>query len=315
MKFAETLCHWLEMPVGARSSTWRKFWADTALAYLFLLPTLLVIGTFSIYPLIKAGILSLYDVGMIPTDPRFVGLGNYKELFSHRLFWQAVRNTLIFVAGTVPAEIIVALGIAMLLNLPLRFRAFYRLAFFLPYVTTVVAISMVWLWIYHDQWGLLNHILGWFGLPPQKWLLDPRWTMLTIIIISIWKTVGYNTVIFLAGLQNVDKELWGAARVDGANDWQVFRHVTWPLISPTTFFVSITAIIGAFKVFTEIFILYGGKPGPMRVATTIVFYIYEAAWSDYRAGYASAAGYALFFMVLVVTIIQLRSARRRVHYS
>jgi len=315
MRLGVTLGKWLDLPVGSTRSTWRRFWSDSALAYLFLLPSLLVIGTFSLYPVIKAFFLSLYDANMVGTVVEFAGLANYRELFRDPVFWQSVKNTMIFVAGTVPLEILIALSIAMALNLPLRFRAFYRLAFFLPYVTTVVAVAMVWLWIYHDQWGLLNQILGWFGVSPQKWLLHPKWSMLTIIIMAIWKTVGYTTVIFLAGLQSVDKELYNAAKVDGANDRQVFWHITWPLISPTTFFVSITSVIGAFKVFTEIFVLYGGRPGPQRAATTIVFYIYDAAWTEYRAGYASAAAYVLFFMVLAVTVLQLWYAKRRVTYS
>lgn len=313
MKMGATLGKWLDMPVGGTRGTWRRFWFDTVLAYVYLLPTLLVLGTFSIYPVIRAFIISLYDWRLRTQE--FIGLANYTELFTDPLFWKAVKNTMIFVAGTVPIEILLALSVALLLNRPLRGRALYRLAFFVPYVTTVVAIAMVWLWIYHDQWGLLNHMLGWFGVAPQKWLLDPKWTMFTIIVMSIWKSLGYTVVIFLAGLQNMDKELYNAAKVDGANDRQVFWHVTWPLLTPTTFFVSITSIIGAFKVFTEIFVLYGGKPGPLRVATTIVFYIYEKAWDDYRMGYASAAAYALFFMVLAVTIFQLWYARKRVHYS
>lgn len=316
MKLGATLGKALGMPVGSTKFTWRKFWADSALAYLFLLPTLLVLGTFSFYPVLRAFVLSLYDWDMSPfTDKVFIGFANYSEILQDPQFWRAVKNTMIFVAGTVPAEILLALGVAMLLNKPLRFRAFYRLAFFLPYVTTVVAIAMVWAWIYHDQWGLLNYILGWFGVKPQNWLLDPKWTMFTIILMSIWKSLGYTAMLFLAGLQNVDKELYNAAKVDGANDRQIFRHVTWPMLSPTTFFVSITAIIGAFKVFTEIFVLYGGKPGPLRVATTIVFYIYEKAWDDHRMGYASAAAYVLFFLVLAVTMFQLWFAKKKVHYD
>ncbi len=313
MKWGATLGKWLDMPIGSTRSTWRRFWADTGLAYVYLLPTLLVLGTFSIYPVIRAFVISLYDWRIRTQE--YIGFENYRTVLTDPLFWQSVKNTLIFVAGTVPLEILLALGVAMLLNRQIRFRSFYRLAFFLPYVTTVVAVAMVWLWIYHDQWGLLNSILGWFGVAPQKWLLDPKWTMMTIIILSIWKSLGYTVVIFLAGLQNMDKELFNAAKVDGANDRQVFWNVTWPLLTPTTFFVSITSIIGAFKVFTEIFVLYGGKPGPQRVATTIVFYVYEKAWDDWKMGLASAASWALFFMVLAVTIIQLWYARKRVHYD
>ncbi|HEY3364633.1 MAG TPA: sugar ABC transporter permease [Symbiobacteriaceae bacterium] len=314
MKLGATLGRGLNMPVGSTKFAWRKFWADSALAYLFLLPTLAVLATFSFYPVVRAFTLSLYDWGLSP-DKEFIGFQNYVEVFHDKVFWLAVRNTAVYIIGTVPVQIILALGVALLLNQKIRFRPFYRLAFFVPYITTATAISMVWLWIYHDQWGLLNYILGWFGADPKKWLLDPRYTMMTIIVIGIWKIIGYTVVIFLAGLQNVDRELYNAARVDGANDWQGFWHVTWPLLSPTTFFVSITSMIGAFKVFTEIFVLYGGKPGPLRAGTTMVFYVYEAAFQDHRMGYASAAAYILFFMVLFVTFFQLWYAKKHVHYD
>lgn len=313
MKLGATLGKWLDLPIGSTRATWRRFWADSALAYVYLLPTLLVLGTFSIYPVIRAFIISLYDWRL--RSQEFIGFDNYTDLIADPLFWQAVKNTLIFVVGTVPVEIALALGFALLLNRPLRGRAFYRMAFFVPYVATVVAVAMVWLWIYHEEFGLLNTVLGWVGLSPQKWLLDPKWTMLTVIILAIWKSLGYTVVLFLGGLQNVDKELYNAAKVDGANDRQVFRHVTWPMLSPTTFFVSITSVIGAFKVFTEIFVLYGGNPGPQRVATTIVFYVYEKAWDDVRFGAASAAAYALFLMVLAVTMFQLWYGKKKVHYD
>lgn len=315
MKLWATVGSWFDLPVGSSRFTWRRFLEDSALAYFFLLPSLLVLGTFIFYPVVQAGILSFYDANMAGTVKDWIGFGNYKEVITDKQFWVAIKNTFIFVLGTVPVEIVLALGVALLLNKGLKARAVYRLAFFLPHITTTVAISMVWLWIYHEHYGLLNHFLGWVGISPQQWLLQPKWTMFTIIVLSIWKTLGFTSVIFLAGLQTVDKELYNAAKVDGANERQVFWNVTWPMLSPTTFFVSITSVIGAFKIFTEIFVLYGGKPGPLRVATTIVFYIYEAAWSDYRAGFASAASYVLFFLVLAVSMAQLWYAKRRVHYS
>lgn len=315
MALRTSIARGLNLPVGSSRSGWLRFWRETGLAYTLLLPALIVLGLFSFYPVFRALQLSLLDWDMISENSTFVGLANYRELLKDPLFWKAVTNTLIYIIGTVPIEIALALGVAMLLNQKLKGIGFYRLAFFLPHVTTVVAISMVWAWIYHDQYGLLNTMLGWFGIKGQNWLLNPKWTMFTIILMSIWKTLGYTAVIFLAGLQGLDKQLQEAATVDGANRWQVFRHVSWPLLSPTTFFVSITSIIGAFKVFSEIFVLYGGQPGPLRQGITIVFYIYEKAWSEYRMGYASAAAYVLFFMVLAVTFFQLWYGKRRVHYD
>lgn len=315
MKLGATLAQWLDMPVGSTRWTWRKFWSDSALAYLFLLPSIAVIGLFSLYPVIKAFTLSLTDYHALRRAGDFIGLQNYREILHDPLFWKSVKNTAIYVIGTVPPTILLALGAAMLLNQALRFRAFYRLSFFVPYVAPAVPVSMVWAWIYHDQWGLLNYILGWFGVDPQQWLLQPKWTMFTIILLAIWKSLGYTIVIFLAGLQNMDRELMNAARVDGANERQVFRNITWPMLSPTTFFITVTSVINAFKVFTELFVMYGGKPGPLREGVTIVFYIYEKAWDDRLMGYASAAGYILFFMVLAVTIFQFWYAKKRVHYA
>jgi multiple sugar transport system permease protein len=316
MKLGAALGRWLDMPIGASRSAWRRFWSDTALAYLLLLPTLLVLGTFNFYPVVKAFLISLHDWPTITFDPpRFIGLDNYRELLRDEAFWKAVKNTFVYVLGTVPTTVILALGIALLLNRKIRLRAFYRLAFFTPYVTNAVAVSIVWAWIFHDQWGLLNDLLRWLHIAPQKWLLDPKWTMFNLIVMSVWKSLGYTVVIFLAGLQNVDRQLIGAARVDGANDRQVFWYVTWPLLTPTTFFVTITSMINAFKVFTEVFVLYGGKAGPADSGMTIVFFIYEIFRIDRRAGYASAAAYLLFFMVLAFTMVQLWYAKRRVHYD
>jgi multiple sugar transport system permease protein len=316
MRVGTTIGKWLEMPIGGTRFAWRKFWLDSTIAYLFLLPTILVITLFSFYPVLRALYISFFDLNFLNMSAKeFIGFANYKEVLTDPDFWMAVKNTIIFVLGTVPVQTALALGIALLLNQKLRGVKMYRFAFFVPHITLVTAISMVWLWIYHEQYGLLNYLLSLFGAHPQRWLLDPKWTMFTIILMSIWKTLGYTAVLFLAGLQNVDKELYNAAKVDGANNRQMFRHVTWPMLTPTTFFVTITSLIGSFKVFNEIFVLYGGQPGPVRAGLTMVFYIYEKAWTDYRAGFASAAAYLLFLMVLGVTLVQLWYSKRRVYYD
>lgn len=304
----------LEYPVGESLAARRRFWRDTALAYAYLLPSLAVLGVFSLYPVYGSLVLSLYDWDLISPVRRFVGLGNYRELLADPDFWQALQGTTVYVAGTVLPGIVLSLGVALLLNRRIAMRAFYRAAFFMPYVATVVAISMVWGWIYHDQWGLLNQALGWAGIRPQRWLLDPRWAMFAVILISVWKGLGWNVVIFLAGLQNIDREVYAAARVDGAAGWRLFRYVTWPLLAPTTFFVSILAIIHAFKVFTEVYVLFGGSAGPLRSALTMVFFVYEKAFGNWRMGYASAAAYVLFFLIMGFTLAQLAYGRR-IHYS
>ena len=295
----------------SRVRLWRAL-GENALAYLYLAPTLLILGTFNFYPVVKALQISLtrWD----PRHPVYVGLENYSELLGDEEFWAANGHTLYFVAGTVVPSIVIALGVALLLNVPIAGRGFYRLAYFAPYITTVVAVSMVWAWIFNSRYGLLNYFLTLLHLPTPAWLLDPRWTMPAVIIMSIWKGLGFNVVIFLAGLQNVDRELQEAARVDGAAGWTIFRHITWPLLSPVTFFVAIISVIGAFKVFTEIYVLFGGS-GPLRSVSTIVMFVYEKAFREFRLGYAAAASYVLFGLIFIVTLLQFWASRKRVHYS
>lgn len=297
-------------------SPWRKrrrAIEENAIAYLYLLPTMLILGSFSFYPVIKAFLISLTNWN--PISPKYIGAANYVQLMKDPAFWASLWHTLYFTVATVPTSIALSLGVALLLNQQIRGRSFYRLAFFTPYITTVVAVTMVWSWIFQERFGLMNYLLELVHLPPQAWLNSPRWSMPILVVMSVWKTLGYNVVIFLAGLQNVDPELIAAAKVDGASPRQVFRHVTWPLLSPTTFFVTIISIIGAFKVFTEVFVLYGTTPGPLRSAETIVFFIYDQAFHGWHLGYAAAASYVLFAIIFVLTLIQLVVARNRVHYG
>lgn len=293
----------------------RKLWRETAWAYALLAPALAVITLFHLYPLLRSVQLSLFDWNFVRPHQHFIGLQNFGQILQDPVFWKAVRNTFIYVIGTVPIEIALALSIAALLNRKLAGIGLYRIAYFLPHITTVVAIAAVWRWLYHEEYGLFNQLLPMVGIDPIKWLSDPTWTMPTIIIMSIWKSLGYTAMIFLAGLQGLDKELGNAARIDGANSVQVFRYVTWPMLTPTTFFVSITSIIGAFKVFSEVYVLYGGSPGPLREGITLVFYVYEKAWGEYKMGYASAGALLLFLLVMAISGLQFWYARRRVHYD
>lgn len=231
------------------------------------------------------------------------------------LFVKAIWNTVYYVILSTPTTVFLALGIALLLNRPLKLRAFYRTAYFVPFVTSVVAISLVWKWIFNDEFGLLNYFLSWFGIGKVAWLKDERWTIPTIAIVSIWKTVGYDAVIFLAGLQNIDKFYYEAAEVDGANNLQKFFYITWPLLSPTTFFVLIVSMIGAFKVFTQVYVLYEGLPGPYgNSGLTMVYYIFDTFYQKQRMGLASAAAYVLFAIILVLTLIQFKLGQKKVQY-
>ncbi|MFS0673499.1 carbohydrate ABC transporter permease [Ornithinibacillus sp. 179-J 7C1 HS] len=289
--------------------------SSTLKALLYLLPALIILGVFNIYPIIKSFLMSFYtDYDYFNDVVNEYGWDNFSYIFQDQEFWTSVKNTFIFVLGVVPASILISLGIAIMLNSNIKLRGMFRSIYFIPFVTSVVAISIVWRWIYHTEYGLMNYFLGIFGIDPIKWLTDPNWAMPALIIMSIWKGLGYNIIIFLAGLQNIDKQYYLAAQIDGAKPFKRFLHITVPLLSPTTFFVSIVAIINNFKVFDEIFALFGGKPGPAYSAQTIVYYIYEKFYNEWEFGIASAAAYILFIIIFIFTLVQLYIGKRRVNY-
>lgn len=313
----------------------KSFWVETFWAYVYLLPVFLILGVFVFYPVVKSFIMSFSDWDLIGTQT-YIGLDNYKELFQDEIFYKAIINTAYFVFVSVPVTIIISLFMAILLNSKIKARSWYRMAFFIPWITSPVAATMVWKWIFnYADYGLLNFmilkatdVINWFAhiftfgtvdhwlrFNPVNWLNQPGWTIPNLIIISIWKMMGYKIVIFLAGLQNVPQDLYEAAEVDGATRWQKFRHITVPMISPTTFFILVISIIGAFKVFTEVFVLYNGGPGLLNSGMTMVFYVYQKAFSDWRMGYASAGAYVLFFIIFAFTMLQMRLSKNRVHYD
>lgn len=239
----------------------------------------------------------------------------FLESRDKNLFIKAIYNTLYYVILSVPTTIALALVIALLLNSNIKLRAFFRTAYFIPFVTSVVAISLVWRWIFDDAYGLLNYLLSFLRINKIAWLKDERWTIPTIAIVSIWKTVGYDAVILLAGLQNIDKSYYEAAQVDGATAWDRFIHITWPLLSPTTFFLLIVSLISSFKVFTEIYVLYSGLPGPYNNSgMTMVYYVFDRFYVQQRMGLACAAAYVLFAIILIFTGLQFWLSRKTVEY-
>lgn len=313
----------------------KSFWVDTIWAYIYLLPVFIILGMFVFYPVVRSFFMSFYDWDLIGTK-RYIGLDNFIELFNDKIFLKAIINTSYFVFVSVPITICLSLFTAILLNTKIKARSWYRLAFFIPWITSPVAATMVWKWIFnYNNYGLFNffllkltHLVNWFAhiftfgsvdqwlsFSPIHWLNEPSLTVPNLILLSVWKMMGYNIVIFLAGLQNVPKELYEAAEVDGASRWQKFRYITLPMISPTTFFISIISIIGAFKVFTQVFVLYSGSPGLLNSGMTMVFYVYSKAFTDWRMGYASAGAYVLFFIIFIFTMIQMNLSKKRVHYS
>jgi multiple sugar transport system permease protein len=280
---------------------------------LFLAPTILGLAVLSAGPIVASFGISLTDWDLL-SPAEFVGLDNFASLLADDRFLLALRNTVFFTATSVPLGLILGLGLALALDQPIRGIAIIRTAYFLPVVTSTTAIALVWLWIYSPQGGLLNAVLGTFGIPPQRWVSDTFWSMPSIVIMSVWQGLGTTVIIFLAGLQGIPQEFYDAAAVDGAGRWARFRHVTVPLLTPTIFFTGILAFIGAFQVFDQVYVL--ARPGePTKTTITLVYFIYEAGFDHFKMGLAAAASWILFLIVAVLTILYFRSQRRWVHYQ
>jgi multiple sugar transport system permease protein len=282
-------------------------------AYLFLAPALILIGGFFFLPVVAALVLSFtdFDIYSIASldNARFVGVRNYLQLLSTPVFWKALGNTFYFALVGGPLTVAASLGAALLVNAPLvRFKTLFRTVYFVPFVTTLVAIAIVWRYLYHTRYGLLNYGLGRIGIGPIDWLGDPRWAMPAIILMAVWKNFGYNMLIFIAGLQSIPEELYEAARIDGARALQRFRHVTLPQLGPTLLFVSVITMIGYFQLFVEPYVMTAG--GPLRSTTSVVLLMYEEGFRWWRMGFAAAVAFVLFVIILIATLVQFRVQRR-----
>ncbi|MEA4884919.1 MAG: sugar ABC transporter permease [Clostridia bacterium] len=297
-------------------SSRRKFARETLEAYMYLAPALVILLAFHIAPAFYALYISFFETNLMRRW-NFVGLANYVKLFQDTDFIRSLANTGKYVLGTVPTGMALSLFAAWLLNQKIRGLAVFRTALFLPYVTPVVAISIVWMWIYkEDGSGLLNAILALFGAKGQAWLLDPRWAMFALCLMSVWRHLGYNMVIFLAGLQNISTEYYEAAEIDGARGWTMFTKITWPLLSPTTYFVTMVSVIGSFQVFTQAYVLWpSASGGPLGSTKVVVKYLYDVGWGSFKFGYAAAIGYALFAIIFLLTLVQRNLVGSRVHYQ
>ena len=281
-------------------------------ALLFLAPTLLGLAVLSAGPILATLAISLTKWDLL-TAPQFVGLDNFAALVSDDRFLKAMRNTVFYTVVSVPLGMAIALGLAMALNQTIRGIAFIRTAYFLPVVTSTIAIALVWQWIYSSDAGLLNQAIGLFGIPSQRWLSDPVLVMPSIVAMSIWQGLGINVIIFLAGLQAIPTELLDAASVDGAGRWARTRHITLPLLTPSIFFTGILSLIGSFQVFDQIYVL--ARPKPTEATITIVYFIYENGFKFFKMGYATAASWILFIIVAALTAVYFRSQDRWVHYQ
>ena len=281
-------------------------------AWWFVAPALLVIAVFFFLPVVAAFLISLTDFDIYAladlANLRFVGLGNYLKLLQTPLFWQALGNTLYFVGAGVPLSIAASLGAALLLHSRLtRFKPFFRTALFAPVVTTLVAVAVIWRYLFNTRYGLLNYALGGLGIDPIDWLGDPHWAMPAIILFAVWKNFGYNMIIFLAGLQSIPDELYEAARIDGASIWRQFASVTLPMLSPVVMLVGILTIAGYFQLFAEPYVMTQG--GPLQSTVSVLYFMYEEGFKWWNLGSASAVAFVLFLLIFAVTALQLRGKR------
>ena len=290
-------------------------------AYLFLLPSLLGFLLFIVIPVLGSLALSLVRWNLL-TPPTFIGLNNYIEIFTRDpLFLQAFGNTLFYAVTIVPLQLLAGLTIALALNQGIRGVKIYRLIYFLPVVSSVVAAALIFQWMFNRDFGVISAIFWWLGdvtglpIAPPDWLNSSFWAKPAVVLLTVWKNMGFTMVIYLAGLQSVPEELYDAAKVDGASAWQQLRNITLPLVSPTTFFLLIIQMIGAFQLFSEPFVMTRGTGGPAGATTSIVLYIYQAAFKYSQMGKASASAWVLFAFIFACTLLQNRLQKRWVHYE
>ena len=280
--------------------------------WVLLAPTLfgLLVGTLG--PVLAAIGISFSNWDVI-TPPTFAGLENYQNLLKDPTFRKALMNTVYYVGVMVPVSTVLSLGLALLLNQKLRAITWYRTAYFLPVVSSTVAVALVWSWIYSKDFGLLNYVLRTLGLNPIAWLSSTRWAMPAVIIMGVWGILGEGMIIFLAGLQSISQSYYEAAEVDGASGWQKLWRITLPLITPSLFFFFIITMINAFQTFEQIYIMTRG--GPVNSTTTIVYYIYRNAFRNFKMGYASSQAIVLFLIIMILTLISWRSQEKWVFYD
>lgn len=306
----------LASPQQRRPMSQRRL-RETIDAYGMLMPTILGVGIFFVIPLAISLYLSFTDARLFG-DPNIVGLANYTRALGNATFWTSLRNTFVFSLATMFLSIVPALILAILLNEKIVARSFFRAAFFIPVVASVVGVSLLWRYLLNVDFGFVNYALSLIGIQPIPWLTRPEWGLISVIIVFSWKTIGYNMVIFLAGLQGVPAQLYEASSLDGASRWRQFWNITLPMLSPTMFFVVVTTLINCLQVF-DVPIALGltrsNTVGPADSMLTVVPLLYREAFLAGRMGYASALAWILFIIIMVITFIQFRVSSRWVNYE
>lgn len=284
---------------------------NTGICYLFIFPSIFIFLLFFVFPIFYALFLSLHSTSML-SPPIFVGLRNYQELFHDKTFWMSIKNTFIYSLIFVSSVVSLSLFVAVVLNTKIRMRSIFRGLYFIPVICSVVVVALIWTWIYNSDVGVLNYFLRLVHLPPQNWLGNINMALVAIAIMAIWQSIGYYMVLYLAGLQGIPRQLYEAARIDGGSSWQVFWHVTLPLLTPTILFVVIISTITSFQVFDAIYIMSSG--GPANSTSTISWLIYQTGFQGFRMGMASAVGYILFAIIFVLSFVELRTLGLRFRY-
>ena len=281
--------------------------------FLFLLPSLVGLVLFSIIPIGTSLYLSLTEWDVIGGPPKFHGLKNYVQILQSEEMGRILGNTLYFIVLYIPLILTVSILVALLLNNPYKGIGIYRTIYYVPVLTSWVAAALLWKWLLNARYGAVNAILGWFGIQGPSWLQDKAWAMPGVVLSSIWKDMGYFSLIFLAGLQGIDKTYYEAAEIAGASSFAKFRYITLPLVTPTLFFVMVICIINSFQLFPQVMVMTEGGPG--GATQVFVERIYNYAFRYYKMGYAASLSWILFAFIFVATIIQLRMQKRWVHYD
>ncbi|WP_213531143.1 carbohydrate ABC transporter permease [Paenibacillus cisolokensis] len=282
--------------------------------YAFIAPMMIGVSIMTLLPILASFFLSFTEWNFLHgfKQIEFIGMRNFERLLADDVFWKSMKNNIVFML-VVPATLALSLMLAIIINKYVYFKDMFKVIYFMPYISSIIAVAMVWQVLFHPSFGPVNHMLMSLGVDnPPKWIADVNFALPSIMMIMIWVSIGYNLIIYIAGLQAIPAELYEAAEMDGAKPWQKFRSITLPMLSPTTFFLLITGLIGTFKVFDIIQVLTGG--GPANSTSVVVFHLYETAFVHLKMGYASTMALVLFFTIFIITLIQWYGQRKWVNY-
>lgn len=280
-----------------------------AAAYLLIGPAVVLFTVFTFIPMVETFVMSFTNRSLLSTTTHWVGWYNYREILASQAFWQAFFNTTIFSLQVLPLNVACALGLALLVHKKFRGVGWYRTIFFAPVVTSMVAVSIIWMWLFSPSNGLVNVFLAAFHLPTQAWIVQPHWALEVLVLLRVWKGIGANMIIFLAGLNAIPREYQEAAIVDGADKIRQFWSVTWPLLRPTTFYVLVLGTISLFQAFSEMYVMTQG--GPLGTTTTVVYLVFTSAFQEFQLGYGAAIAAVLFVVILALSLVNVLVVQRR----